>query len=550
MHESLTAGRSLHLSEVKKSLGLLNLLIALALGVSGSAWIRAQSPAQQRPEVEDHFAQWLNADVTLIITEEEEEVFSNLTTPEEKARFIEQFWYRRDPDPSTPINELRDEHYRRIAFANERFQSGIAGWKTDRGRIYVIHGPPDEIVSYPSGGRYLRQGHEGGGSTSTYPFEVWRYRHLGGVGTEAELEFVDVSWAGEYRLSLSSDEKDALLRVPNAGLTRAESLGLASKMDRPFFQPGMRGLYPLAYQRSQDSPFARYETLTQVQRPPEIKYKDLKEMVQVDVAFNTLDFQLRSDYFQLNEEQVLVPVTVEIQNKNLSFSEQGDIRMARVAIYGIVTTITKLRVLEFEEDMVLSFSEKDFPDAVGSRSTYQRVMALKKGMRYRLDLVIKDLVSGNIGVVRKVLVPFSSSGEELAASSLILSDLIAPLAQGSRNGQMFVLGDIKVRPSVGNIFSRQNALGVYLQLYHLGIDQTTQTPWVENRYRILRNDEIVLELAGERGEGLRVYSDGRTVLVKALPIEEMPSGDYRLQLEIHDRIRDESLTLEETFQLR
>jgi hypothetical protein len=263
-----------------------------------------------------------------------------------------------------------------------------------------------------------------------------------------------------------------------------------------------------------------------------------------------LDFQLRSDYFQLDEEHILVPVTVEIQNKNLTFSEQGDARVAQVAIYGVITTITNRRVVEFEEDLVLSFSGKDFQDAVGSRSTYQRVMALNQGMRYRLDLVIKDLTSGNIGVIRTALVPFSSSGGELSASSLILSDLIVPLAQGSRNGQMFMLGDIKVRPSVGKVFSRENALGVYLQLYHLGIDQTTQTPWVENRYRIFRDDEIILELAGERGEGLRVYSDWRTVLVKALPVEGLQSGEYRLQVDIHDRIRDKSLTLEETFELR
>ena len=544
------AGEEARLVSSKVSPFVVKVLLVLAIGVFGSAWIRAQEQLQQRLEAEDYFAKWLDEDVTFVITGEEKEVFSNLTTPAEKERFIEQFWYRRDPNPNTSINEFRDEHYRRIAFANERFQSGIAGWKTDRGLIYIIHGPLDEIVSYPSGGRYLRQGHEGGGSTSTYPFEVLRYRRLEGLGSEVELEFVDASWAGEYRLSLNSDEKDALLRVPNAGLTQAEKLGLASKTDRPFFQPGMRGRYPLAYQRSQDSPFARYEILSQVQRPPEIKYKDLQEIIQVDVTFNTLDLQLRPDYFQLNENQVLVPITLEIPNKNLTFSKQGDVHVARVAIYGVITTITNRRVVEFEEDLVLSFSGEDFPGAVSSRSTYQRVTVLEKHMRYRLDLVIKDLTSGSIGVVRRVLLPSSSSGEELTASSLILSDLIVPLTRGSPTGQLFVLGDIKVRPSVSNIFSRENALGVYLQLYHLGIDQTTQTPWMETRYRILRDDQTVLELTGERGEGIRVYSDWRTVLVKALPVEGIEAGEYRLQVDIHDRIRDESLTLEETFELR
>ncbi|MEE8350501.1 MAG: GWxTD domain-containing protein [Acidobacteriota bacterium] len=527
-------------------------LLPLVMSVSGFAWIQVQEPLQPGSEAEASFVKWLKEDVTFVISQEEREVFQALATFEEKERFIEQFWYRRDPDPNTSINEFRDEHYRRIAFANERFQSGISGWKTDRGRIYIIHGPPDEIVSYPSGGRYLRQGHEGGGSTSTFPFEVWRYRYLEGVGSEVELEFVDASWAGEYRLSQDSDEKDALLRVPNAGLTRAESLGLATKTDRPFFQPGMRGRYPLAYQRSQDSPFARYETLAQVQRPPEIKYKDLREIVQVDVAFNSLDVQLRPDYFQLNEEQVLVPMTLEIQNKNLTFSQEGGRHVAQVAIYGVITTITNRRVVEFEEELMLSFSEKDFPGALDSRSIYQKITALKTGMRYRLDLVVKDITSGDVGVVRKALLPSSSGRQELAASSLILSDLIVPInqPQGSQTGQMFVLGDIKVRPSVSRIFSRENVLGVYLQLYHLGIDQATHTPWMETRFRILRNNETVLELVGERGEGIRVYSDGRTVLVKALPVEGMQSGEYRLEVEIHDRIRDEKLTLEETFELR
>jgi hypothetical protein len=370
------------------------------------------------------------------------------------------------------------------------------------------------------------------------------------VDSEVELEFVDASWAGEYRLSLNSDDKDALLRVPSAGLTRAESLGLATKTDRPFFQPGMRGRYPLAYQRSQDSPFALYETLAQVQRPPEIKYKDLQDMVQVDVNFNSLDVQLRPDYFQLNEEQALVPITLEIQNSDLTFTIRDDVHVAQVAIYGVITTLTKRRVVEFEEDLVLSFSREDFPGAVRSRSTYQRITTLEKHMRYRLDLVVKDLTSGKIGVVRRALLPSFSGREKLSASSLILSDLIVPLAPGSQNSQMFVLGDVKVRPSVRNVFSRENVLGVYLQLYHLGIDQTTQTPWMETRYRIFRDDETVLELAGERGAGIRVYSDWRTVLVKALPVEGMQAGQYRLQVDIHDRIRDESLKLEEMFELR
>ena len=184
-----------------------SLFLSLPLSLSLCAGLAAGQQQGGEEADEDYYRKWLNEDVTFIITEEEKPVFQSLSTPNEKEHFIEQFWYRRDPDPRTEFNEFKEEHYRRIAFANERFQSGIAGWKTDRGRIYIIHGPPDEIVSYPSGGRYLRQPHEGGGATSTYPFEVWRYRNLEGMGSEVELEFVDSSWSGEYHLALDPNER-------------------------------------------------------------------------------------------------------------------------------------------------------------------------------------------------------------------------------------------------------------------------------------------------------------------------------------------------------
>ncbi len=526
-----------------------SLFLFLPLSLFFSAGLVAGQQQGSDEADEDYYKKWLSEDVTFIITEEERPVFQSLSTPNEKEHFIEQFWYRRDPDPRTAFNEFKEEHYRRIAFANERFQSGIAGWKTDRGRIYIIHGPPHEIVSYPSGGRYLRQPHEGGGATSTYPFEVWRYHYLEGMGSEVELEFVDSSWSGEYHLALDPNEKDALIRVPNAGLTLAEELGMARKMERPFFQPGMQGRYPLAYQRVQDSSFARYESLTQAQRAPDIKYKDLQERVKVDISFNSLNFHLRPDYFNLNEQQVLVPITVEVQNKELTFREENGFYVAKIAIYGMVTAITNRLIEEFEEELILSYKVQDVQEALASRSVYQRIITLDKKMRYRLDLVVKDVSSGHIGVVRTAIAPSSYGSQELSASSLILSDMIIPLSRVPARDEMFILGDIKVRPSVSHLFSTENNLGIYLQLYNLGIDQASRTPWMETRYRILRDGQTVIELTGETGEGVRIYSDRRAVLVKTLPVRALEPGEYELEVEIQDRIREESLTLNQNFRL-
>src|SRR5215472_8421237 len=160
---------------------------------------RKRKEEKLRKELETPYRKWLNEDVAYIISDEERAAFKKLSTDDERETFIENFWLRRDPTPDTEENEFKEEHYRRIAYANERFASGIPGWKTDRGRIYIVYGPPDEKDEHPSGGTYDRPFEEGGGTTSTFPFEKWRYRYIEGMGNNVTLEFVDKSLTGEYR---------------------------------------------------------------------------------------------------------------------------------------------------------------------------------------------------------------------------------------------------------------------------------------------------------------------------------------------------------------
>src|SRR5580658_5825149 len=184
-----------------------------------------------KQELSGTYKKWLKEDVVYIITPEEVSAFKALSNDEERDQFIENFWLRRDPTPDTPENEYKEEHYRRIAYANEHFGAGLPGWKTDRGRIYIIWGAPDQITSHPSGGTYDRPMSEGGGTTSTYPFEDWRYRYLEGVGQEVNLEFVDTCMCGDFHLTSDTNEKDALLHTPG-GSTLYEQMGLGSKTDR------------------------------------------------------------------------------------------------------------------------------------------------------------------------------------------------------------------------------------------------------------------------------------------------------------------------------
>src|SRR6201989_3238370 len=230
-------------------------------------------------ELDPPYKQWLNEDVIYIISPEERQAFLQLATNEEREQFIEQFWLRRSANPDLPDNDFKEEHYRRIAYANEHFPAGIPGWKTDRGRMYIMYGPADEIESHPSGGTYERPMEEGGGTTSTYPFEQWRYRYIEGVGQEIIIEFVDTCMCGDYHMTMDRSEKDALLMTPNAGLTMWEQMGMANKAQR-FTGGGMErlGLGPDSSMLTSKE-FDRLDTWAKLQRAPQIKFTDLTEEV-------------------------------------------------------------------------------------------------------------------------------------------------------------------------------------------------------------------------------------------------------------------------------
>lgn len=449
------------------------------------------------------------------------------------------------------MRTIQEEHYRRIAYANEHFKSGFAGWKSDRGRVYIVHGPPDEIERHPSGGAYQRPMHEGGGATATYPFEIWRYRHIEGLGGDVELEFVDKTWTEEYRLALTADEKDVFLNVSGHGLTLAEQLGLSTKFDR--LQLRMSGanreLYPLMHHRMRDSIFARYETFAKVKRPAEIKYQDLKEVVNVRVGYSSLPFKVWPHYFKLNPEQVLAPVTIEFENKNLSFQLENNVQKARIGVYGIVTSLSNQIVTEFEDDLIVSFQPEHLESGLQGRTLYQKMLVLDDAVRHKLTLVAKDLSSGKIGVVHRGIIPPPYSEAQLSTSSLVLADFIQELREPPESEQMFVLGDVKVRPAIDHTFPADGILGVYLQVYHSAVDQSTLAPSVGAAYRILQNGRPIFELLDEKGSSLRLYSDARAALIKGIPLKGLAPGSYQIEVEIRDYIRNETLHVTEHFQI-
>ena len=483
-----------------------------------------------KPELKEAYKKWLSNDVAYIITKEERKAFEQLQTDEERENFIENFWRRRDPNPDTEENEYREEYYERIAYANEHFTSGIPGWRTDRGRIYIAWGKPDSVESHPSGGSYDRPSYEGGGSTTTYPFEVWFYRHLDGVGDGLEIEFVDPTGTGEYRIARNADEKDALRMVPGAGLTTAEQLGLSDKADRI---SGVTNGFN--YMREQDMPFRRLEIINNLQRPPQVKFSDLAGIAGGDSGIldnNPLNFDVRVDFFRQSEDRVITTFTVQTDNKELKFTDEGGLETARMNIFGRVTAVSGKRSGIFEDSVVTSATATELAEARDRKSVYQKAIALTPGT-YKVDVVVRDVGTGNRGIVNLGFTVPKYDEKKLSTSSMILASKLRSTNENDIGGQ-FVIGNAKVIPNLSGVYKQGQEVGLYLQVYNAGIDQTTLRPAVDVEYVLSKGGKEVLRQP-EDWTGLS-DSGQRLTLARLLPTERLPLGEYEIKVVTKDRV--------------
>lgn len=484
-----------------------------------------------KPELKEAYKRWLSTDVDYIITKEEKRAFLALQTDEERENFIENFWRRRDPNPDTEENEYREEYYERIAYANEKFTSGIPGWKTDRGRIYIAWGKPDSIESHPAGGAYDRPSYEGGGSTTTYPFEVWFYRHLDNVGDGIEIEFVDPTGTGEYRIARNANEKDALLMVPGAGMTTAESLGLSDKGDR------ISGLNNnnSTFMREQDMPFRRLEIITALQRPPQVKFSDLAGIAGGDSGVldnNPLPFDLRVDFFRQSDDRVIATFTVQADNRELQFEESGGLKQARMNIFGRITAVSGKRSGIFEDSVTTSATTEELVELRDRKSVYQKAIALTPGT-YKVDVVVRDVGTGNKGVVSQGFTVPKYDEKKLSTSTLIIASKLRTTTENDI-GAAFVIGNAKVIPNLSGRFKQGQEVGVYMQVYNAGIDQTTLRPAVDVEYVLMKDGKEVFRQP-EDWSGLS-DSGQRLTLARLLPTDRIPYGDYELRVVTKDKV--------------
>lgn len=494
-----------------------------------------------RKELETPFRKWLNEDVTYIITDEERTTWKRLATDEEREQFIEQFWLRRDPSPDSQENEYKEEHYRRIAYTNERYASGIPGWKSDRGRIYITFGPPDELEDHPSGGTYERPIEEGGGTTSTFPFQKWRYRWIEGVGQDINIEFVDTTMTGEFRMTMDPSEKDALMMVPGAGLTMYEQMGLSSKNDRFSRTDGTRlgtGNQAMPMRMNQ---FERLQQFANLQKAPKIKFRDLEAQVNSKITFNVLPMQVRVDFVKMTNATVNAYVTIQFERKDLQFKQEANLSKALVNIYARVTTMTRRVANVFEHPVSIEVPTEMLAEASKGKAIYQNAIPLAPG-RYRLNVVSKDVIGGNMNNFEIALDVPRFDDEKLGMSSVILADMIEKVPTKQIGAGQFVIGSSKVRPRMGESFRRDEKMGIFANFYNFSPDEKSKKPNGTIEYEIVNSANLkVLEFT-EEVKDIVGASANQVTIEKLLPLQSLEPGRYTLKMKVTDKNSNQILT--------
>jgi GWxTD domain-containing protein len=501
---------------------------------------RKTNEKQVLKELATPYKKWLSEDVVYIITDSERKAFLALQTNEEREQFIEEFWQRRNPDPDSVDNPVKEEHYRRIAYANEHFASGIAGWRTDRGRIYIMYGKPDSQESHTQGENYERPLDQGGGETKTYAFEDWTYHYIEGIGENVELEFVDPSGTGEFRLTTDPSEKDALLYVPGAGLTLAEQEGMSSKAAR-FTNTDGTHMAPSPYgTRSANlDEFNRLELAAKIWTPPAVKFKDLEAVVSSRIVRDQIKFDYRFDFLRVAGDTVLVPITVQIPNNQLSFQSKDGVHTATLNLFARVSSLSGRTVQTFEDTIRRDFPDSLLQSSLRSSSIYQKAVPLRPGL-YRLDVVLKDTTSNNIGVVNTRLAVPPFDDDKLQASTLILADEISPVAVKDIGLGMFVIGSMKVRPKLDHSFTANQPIGLYFQIYNLKIDNATHKNNASVDIQILQGDQAVKHVV-QSSEQLHQSGEQMTVQ-ESLPAQTLAPGKYRIEIKTTDAVANQSIT--------
>ena len=343
---------------------------------------------------------------------------------------------------------------------------------------------------------------------------------------------------------MDPSEKDALLMVPGAGLTLAESMGMADKSSR---FSNTDGTHMAENEPGSGTPganeneFSRLELYASIMKPPPVKFKDLEAVVTSRIVRDQVKFDYHYDFLRITSDTVLVPITVQIPVRQLSFQEKDGVDTAKMNLFARITSLSGRIVQTFEETLRTDFPASLLQASIGTSRIYQKAVPLSPGL-YRLDIVIKDTNSGNVGVVNTRLAVPRFEDDQLSTSSLILADDIQRVSIKDIGLGQFVLGDVKVRPRMDQAFTPEDHMGVFLQVYNLKVDDKTHKADASVEYRVMK-DQATEPLLKFSLPSDKVPEHGEEMtLANTITLGSLAPGKYKLEVAITDNLAKQTIT--------
>jgi hypothetical protein len=296
--------------------------------------------------------------------------------------------------------------------------------------------------------------------------------------------------------------------------------------------------------------FTRLGQFANLQKAPQVKFKDLQAVVSSSIRYNNLPFKVRADYIKMTDSTILTTVTIEFQRRDLQFKQKDNVATATVNIFGRITSITGRVVNTFEDPVTMEVPASLLDKALDGASIYQKEIPLAPGM-YRLNVVCKDITGGNMTTYPMALNVPHFDDEKLASSSLILADLIEKVPTRSIGTGQFVIGDTKVRPRLTDTFERNEKLGIYTQFYNFVPDEKTKKPNASIEYDITKTGgtQSVLHYS-EEVTAIPGYSSQQVTVEKLLPLQSLEPGQYTLNMKVVDRNSKQTLTPTANFTIK
>jgi GWxTD domain-containing protein len=491
-------------------------------------------------ELDALFDRWLNQYVKWIISREEKERFEELEAPTQKLGFIESFWLRRDKKPETPDNEAREEHQRRFAYATQNFGAGIPGWATDRGKIYILLGPPSAINRNPAGRNSFER-----------PSEVWTYNNVPNprLAASFDIGFVDFTSTGRFEI-VSAENLDILAPLmTNAGwaMSELDAIGLYRDGTTDLVDPISGARTPVFGDSFVTSQFDFQQDLQEVARVPELNLPPLREVTEARADFPSIPLSTEASFFPVDGASAVVPITVLIAYARLTPQPSDDGYLYQADLLATITSESGEELPPIDQRLEVRIEASELEFYRGSYLLYETSLALPPGT-YRLEALVRDNPSGALGRVSSSFEVPSLTGEGLRLSSLLVASGAVEmdrLAAGAPRAP-FQFGNLRLVPNPTKRFSPGTTLTAYLQAFGFSLAPEDGRARLRVDFFILKDGRLFSKVAPSYH---RPAKKDQVAIKSVVSLKALPLGNYTLRARVTDEISGERVERDADFSI-